>query len=83
MPKYSIVVPLHNEQENVTDLYDREDEIGLAWDDPAVGIQWPQLSDVTPHWRVVFGPLLVAVAVFLPGGLAGIAQKITRGLRGE
>ena len=23
MPKYSIVVPLHNEEENVTDLYDR------------------------------------------------------------
>ena len=23
MPKYSIVVPLHNEQENVTELYDR------------------------------------------------------------
>ena len=23
MPKYSIVVPLHDEQENVTDLYDR------------------------------------------------------------
>src|SRR5215469_8581370 len=23
LPKYSIVVPLHNEQENVTDLYDR------------------------------------------------------------
>jgi glycosyltransferase involved in cell wall biosynthesis len=23
MPKYSIVVPLHNERENVTDLYDR------------------------------------------------------------
>ena len=23
MPRYSIVVPLHNEQENVTDLYDR------------------------------------------------------------
>src|SRR5438270_9962858 len=23
MPKYSIVIPLHNEQENVTDLYDR------------------------------------------------------------
>src|SRR5579864_1936782 len=23
MPKYSIVVPLHNEQDNVTDLYDR------------------------------------------------------------
>ena len=23
MPRYSIVVPLHNEQDNVTDLYDR------------------------------------------------------------
>ena len=23
MPKYSIVIPLHNEQENVTDLYGR------------------------------------------------------------
>src|SRR5947208_15384302 len=23
MPKYSIVIPLHNEQDNVTDLYDR------------------------------------------------------------
>lgn len=24
-----------------TALYDRPDEIGLAWDDPEVGIQWP------------------------------------------
>lgn len=24
-----------------TDLYDRSDEIGLAWDDPEVGIRWP------------------------------------------
>jgi len=24
MPKYSIVIPVHNEQENVTDLYDRQ-----------------------------------------------------------
>jgi dTDP-4-dehydrorhamnose 3,5-epimerase len=24
-----------------TDLYDRADEIGLAWDDPQVGIRWP------------------------------------------
>ncbi|HVR09406.1 MAG TPA: dTDP-4-dehydrorhamnose 3,5-epimerase [Thermoanaerobaculia bacterium] len=24
-----------------TELYDRPDEIGLAWDDPEVGIRWP------------------------------------------
>jgi len=24
-----------------TDFYDRSDEIGLRWDDPAVGIAWP------------------------------------------
>jgi dTDP-4-dehydrorhamnose 3,5-epimerase len=29
-----------------TDLYDRDDEIGLAWDDPQVAIRWP---GVTPH----------------------------------
>jgi dTDP-4-dehydrorhamnose 3,5-epimerase len=29
-----------------TDLYSREDEIGLAYDDPRVGIRWPA---VTPH----------------------------------
>jgi dTDP-4-dehydrorhamnose 3,5-epimerase len=24
-----------------TDLYDRETELGIAWDDPELGIQWP------------------------------------------
>lgn len=24
-----------------TDLYDRSDEIGVAWDDPEIGIDWP------------------------------------------
>jgi dTDP-4-dehydrorhamnose 3,5-epimerase len=24
-----------------TDFYDRSDEIGLRWNDPAVGIAWP------------------------------------------
>ncbi|HEV3458001.1 MAG TPA: dTDP-4-dehydrorhamnose 3,5-epimerase [Thermoanaerobaculia bacterium] len=27
-----------------TDLYNRPDEIGLAWDDPEVGIEWPQVA---------------------------------------
>jgi len=33
MPKYSIVVPLHNEQENVTDLYDRLKAVMEAHDE--------------------------------------------------
>jgi dTDP-4-dehydrorhamnose 3,5-epimerase len=24
-----------------TDFYDRDDEIAIAWNDPAVGIEWP------------------------------------------
>jgi dTDP-4-dehydrorhamnose 3,5-epimerase len=34
---------------NCTDLYDRDDEIGLAWDDPEVGIHWPQMSEIAPQ----------------------------------
>jgi len=37
-----------------TDLYDREDEIGLAWDDPDVAIDWPEgtalLNDRDRAW---------------------------------
>jgi dTDP-4-dehydrorhamnose 3,5-epimerase len=39
-----------------TDLYDRTDEIGLVWNDPAVGIDWP-----------VKDPLLSAKDAALPG----------------
>ena len=34
------------------------------------------LSGVTEHWKVIFGPLLVFVAVFARGGLIGVAQKL-------
>jgi branched-chain amino acid transport system permease protein len=39
------------------------------------------LSDYTEHWKVVFGPLLVIVAVFARGGLMGVAEKLMRSLR--
>jgi branched-chain amino acid transport system permease protein len=39
------------------------------------------LSDYTEHWKVVFGPLLVVVAVFARGGLMGVAEKLMRSLR--
>ena len=56
MPKYSIVVPLHNEQENVTDLYARLKSVMEASgetfemvlvDDPAIRTSRLALCDVT------------------------------------
>jgi branched-chain amino acid transport system permease protein len=38
------------------------------------------LSALTEHWKVIFGPFLVLVVVFVPGGLLGIAAEIRRRL---
>jgi branched-chain amino acid transport system permease protein len=40
------------------------------------------LSGLTEHWKVIFGPLLVLVAVFAPGGLLGLAARLRRMIRG-
>jgi len=37
------------------------------------------LSGITEHWKIIFGPLLVLVAVFARGGLIGVVEKL-RGL---
>ncbi len=39
----------------VTNEYDGSDELGFAWDDPAVGVPWPNLS-WTPHGRPILSP---------------------------
>jgi dTDP-4-dehydrorhamnose 3,5-epimerase len=36
----------------VTNLYDGTDELGFAWDDPAVGVPWPPV-DATPDRRPI------------------------------
>jgi dTDP-4-dehydrorhamnose 3,5-epimerase len=36
----------------VTNEYDGSDELGFAWDDPAVGVPWPRL-EVTPDGRPI------------------------------
>ena len=33
------------------------------------------LAELTPHWRLIFGPLLVLVALYLKGGLLGLVQR--------
>jgi branched-chain amino acid transport system permease protein len=40
------------------------------------------LSGITEHWKVIFGPLLVLVAVFARGGLLGVAARLRRIGRG-
>jgi branched-chain amino acid transport system permease protein len=39
------------------------------------------LSGLTEHWKVIFGPLLVLVAVFGRGGVLGVAGKLWRANR--
>jgi branched-chain amino acid transport system permease protein len=44
--------------------------------------QW--LSGLTEHWKVIFGPLLVLVAVFARGGLIGVWDRLRElGMRGS
>jgi len=36
------------------------------------------LSQLTEHWALIFGPLLVAVVLFARGGLIGVANRLMR-----
>ena len=36
------------------------------------------LSEITEHWKMIFGPLLVLVVVFARGGLIGLGAAIAR-----
>jgi len=36
----------------VTNEYDGSDELGFAWDDPAVGVPWPRIAE-TPDGRPI------------------------------
>ena len=56
----------------VTNEYDGTDELGFAWDDPAVGVSWP-LLDGTPDGKPILSgrdssnPTLVALVESLRG----------------
>ncbi len=36
------------------------------------------LSDVTEHWQIVFGPLLILVVIYARGGIAGAVRALER-----
>ena len=39
-------------------------------------------SDLTKYWQLLMGGVIVAVVLFLPGGLAGIPGRIKRAMQG-
>ncbi len=48
-----------------TEFYDREDELAIAWNDPAIGIQWPIAAPVLSA-KDAAAPRLAAVVSSLP-----------------
>ena len=40
------------------------------------------LSELTEHWKMIFGPLLILVVLFARGGLIGVATLLRRGRHG-
>jgi dTDP-4-dehydrorhamnose 3,5-epimerase len=38
---FAVVSPVAQVEYKCTDLYDPKSEIGIAWNDPAIGINWP------------------------------------------
>jgi dTDP-4-dehydrorhamnose 3,5-epimerase len=47
-------------------VYDRADELGVAWNDPALGIRWP-IADPILSERDRRNPTLAEVMDNLPG----------------
>jgi dTDP-4-dehydrorhamnose 3,5-epimerase len=50
----------------VSTYYDPSAEAGFRYDDPAVGIEWPEGLELTPSQRDVAAPLLSELAPSLP-----------------
>ena len=43
---FAVVSGVAQVEYKCTDIYDAADEIGIAWDDPAIGISWPVSAPV-------------------------------------
>jgi dTDP-4-dehydrorhamnose 3,5-epimerase len=43
---FAVVSPTAQVEYKCTDVYDRASEIGIAWDDPALGIEWPVTTPI-------------------------------------
>ena len=43
---FAVVSPIAQVEYKCTDIYDAQSEVGIAWDDPAIGITWPVKNPV-------------------------------------
>jgi len=62
---FCVVSPIAQVEYKCTDLYDPASEIGIAWNDPAIGIAWP-IAEPTLSPRDSRHPTLAAVTHQLP-----------------
>lgn len=62
---FCVVSPVAQVEYKCTDIYDPASEIGIAWDDPAVGITWPAASPTLSD-RDRANPTLSALSDRLP-----------------
>ena len=62
---FSVASPLAQVEYKCTDIYDPADEIGIAWNDPAIGIRWPVDAPILSE-RDRRNPTLAEVMAVLP-----------------
>ncbi len=43
---FCVISPIAQLEYKCTDVYDAADEIGIAWNDPGLGIQWPVMTPI-------------------------------------
>ena len=63
---FAVVSPIAQVEYKCTDLYDPADEIGIAWNDPALAISWPVGQPFLSE-RDRRNPILAEVMDELPG----------------
>jgi dTDP-4-dehydrorhamnose 3,5-epimerase len=62
---FAVVSPIAQVEYKCTDIYDSQDELGINWSDPAIGIRWPIAQPFLSE-RDARHPLLAQVAERLP-----------------
>ena len=63
---FCVLTPTAQVEYKSTDIYDRDEEIGIAWNDPALAISWPVIEPVLSE-RDQRNPRLADVLKDLPG----------------